>query len=86
MTTSTHESADLFTRATTAVAILGPILLVMVAGTLPDDLARGHLIVYGEWGIVVALGAAIVLHAMYRLGFSKALTHAPAKPNHSVTK
>ena len=85
MTTSTYDQSDFFIRAAAAVAILGPILLVMISGTMPEGLARGQLIVSGHIGIVVALATALVLRAVYGLGFSKAFKLAASKPNHSVT-
>jgi hypothetical protein len=81
MTTSPHDHSDLFLRAFAAVAILAPIALVMIAGTLPEGLARGQLIVFGYGGIVVALAAALVLRTVYGLGFSNAFKLAASKPN-----
>jgi hypothetical protein len=80
MTTSTHDHSDFFIRAAAAVAILGPILLVMIAGTLPEGLTRGQVVVFGDGGIVVALATALVLRAVYGLGFSKAFKLAATKP------
>jgi hypothetical protein len=86
MTTSTDYRTDFFIRAAAALAILGPILLVIIAGTLPDDSARGQLIVAGHCEIVVALAAILLVRAVYYLGFSTALKRlAETKPNQSVT-
>jgi hypothetical protein len=85
MTTSTQHHSDFFLRAFTTVAILGPILLVMIAGTLPEGLARGQLIVLGDGGIVVALATALVLRTVYGLGFSNAFKLAASRSNYSVT-
>ena len=84
MTTFTHDHNDFFLRAFTGVAILAPMLLVMIAGTFPEGLARGQLIVLGHGGIVVALTTALVLRAAYRLGFSRAFKLAAVNPNHSA--
>jgi len=85
MSTPTQSRGDLFVRAFAALAILGPILLVMIAGVLPEGPARSQLILLGDGGIVVALAAALVLRAVYGLGFSKAFKLAAANPNYSVT-
>ena len=82
MTTSTHDNSDFLVRACASVAILGPLLLVMIAGTLPEGLARGQLIVFGDGGIVVALATALILRTVYGLGFSKAFKLAGSNPNH----
>jgi hypothetical protein len=81
MTTSPRDHSDLFLRAFAAVAILAPIALVMIAGTVPEGLARGQLIVFGYGGIVAALAAALVLRTVYGLGFSNAFKLAASNPN-----
>jgi len=85
MTTRTQDYSDRFIRAFATAAILGPMLLVIITGALPEGLARGQLIVAGNGGIVVALAAALVLRTAYGLGFSKAFKLAAANPNYSVT-
>jgi hypothetical protein len=85
MTTSTQDQNDFFLRVFATVAMLGPILLVMIAGALPEGLARGQLIVFGHYGIVAVLAAALVLRTAYGFGFSRAFQLAPSNPNHSVT-
>jgi hypothetical protein len=77
--------SDFFYRALAAVAILAPILLVFVAGTLPEGVERGELIVYGHGVVLAILATALVLRAMYRLGFSKAFKLAVSEPNRPVT-
>ena len=84
MSTPTQSRGDLFVRAFATLAILGPILLVMIAGVLPEGLGRSQLILFGEGGIVAALAAALVLRAVCGLGFSKAFKLAAANPNYSV--
>ncbi len=81
MTTSTKNHSDFFYRALAAVAMVGPILLVIAAGTSPEGLERGDLIVYGQGVVVAVLASALVLRAAYTLGFSKALKSAASEPN-----
>ena len=71
MSTSTRIQRDVFTRAITALAILGPILLVIIAGNLPVGM-RGELIVTGHMFIVAALATALALRGVYMLGFGHA--------------
>jgi hypothetical protein len=85
MTTFTKHHSDFFYRALAAVAIIAPILLVFAAGTLPEGLERGDLIVYGYGVVLAVLATALVLRAAYALGFSKALKIAASVPNYSVT-
>jgi hypothetical protein len=73
MNTSTKYQSDLFYSALAAVAIIAPILLVIAAGTLPEGLDRGDLIVYGHGVVLAVLATALVLRASYILGFNKAL-------------
>jgi threonine/homoserine/homoserine lactone efflux protein len=73
MTTSTTNHSDFFYSALAAVAIIAPILLVIAAGTLPEGLDRGDLIVYGHGVVLAVLATALVLRASYILGFNKAL-------------
>jgi hypothetical protein len=74
MNTGTHQHSKFFYSALAAVAMLGPILLVFAAGTLPEGVQqRGNLIVHGHEVLLVILAAARALRAAYTLGFSKAL-------------
>jgi threonine/homoserine/homoserine lactone efflux protein len=73
MTTSTTNHSDFFYSALAAVAIIAPILLVIAAGTLPEGLDRGELIVYGHGVVLAVLATALVLRASYILGFNQAL-------------
>ena len=85
MTTSNYDHSDFFYRALASVAIIAPILLVFAAGTLPEGLERGELIVYGYGVVLAILATALVLRAVFRLGFSKAVKLTASEPNHSVT-
>ena len=85
MKTSTKSYSDFFYRALAAVAMITPILLVFAAGTLPEGLERGELIVYGYGVVLAILATALVLRAVFRLGFSKAVKLTASEPNHSVT-
>ena len=88
MTTSTAFRSKSFARAFTAVAVLGPILLTIVAGTLPEG-TRGEFVVTGDILIVGALLAALALRVVYGMGFDKALKKAgtlmSSSPNRSLS-
>jgi hypothetical protein len=85
MNTTAHNHSDFFTRVIAAVAIIAPVLLIMIAGTLDEGLARGQLIVSGHIAVVSLLAAALALRGTYRLGFTKARELATSRRNHSVT-
>jgi len=85
MATSTKNHSDFFYRALAAVAMVGPLLLVIAAGTLPEGLERGDLIVYSQGVVVAVLATALALRAAYTLGFSKALKSTALEPNYTVT-
>ena len=85
MTTFTKNHSDFFYRALAAVAIVAPILLVIAAGTLPEDLERGDLIVYGYGVVLAVLATALALRAAYTLSFTKAFKIAVSEPKHSAT-
>ena len=82
--TSNQDNGGFFVRAFTAAAILAPMLLVMIAGTVPDGLARGRMMVLGDGGIVAALATVLVFRAIYCAGFSRAIRLAAMKPNRSA--
>lgn len=85
MTTFTKYHSDFFYRALAGVAIMAPILLIFAAGTLPEGLERGELIVYGYGVVLAVVATALVVRAAYAVGFRKALKIAAAVPNYSVT-
>jgi len=85
MTTSTKNRSDFSYGALAAVAMIAPILLVFAAGTLPEGLERGALIVYGHGVLLATLATALVLRAAYAFGFRQALKIAAFEPNYSVT-
>jgi hypothetical protein len=72
-TTCTESHSDFFYRALAAVATIVPILLVFAAGTLPEGLQRGDLVVYGHEVLVVVLATSLVLRAVYTRVFNRAL-------------
>ncbi|MFI4865471.1 MAG: hypothetical protein ACHQDB_00010 [Steroidobacterales bacterium] len=75
-----------FYRIFAGVAMITPISLLIVAGTLPEGVqARGDLIVYGHEILVAVLATALALRAAYTLGFSKAFKIAVSEPKHSAT-
>jgi hypothetical protein len=84
MIDSTPIKSDLFTRGVAAVAIGGPIFLVLFSGTLPQGL-RGQLIVDGHMFIVTALASALILRAVYALGFSQARKRLALSQNLPLT-
>jgi hypothetical protein len=77
--------ADRFVRGSAAVAMLGPILLVIVAGMMPEGLARGQMVVWGNAGIAMVLTLALLLRIAYAMGFSRAFQLALAPADHAVT-
>ena len=85
MRTYTKTQSNFFYGALAAVAMIGPILLVIAAGTMPESPDTGEFIVYGHGLVLAILAAALVLRAAYERGFSKALSNAAARPNYSVT-
>lgn len=85
MTTFTKYHSDFYYRALAALAMIGPILLVFAAGALPQGLERGELIVDGYGVLLAALAIAVVLRAVYAVGFSRALKIAASVSDDSVT-
>jgi len=84
MSVSTPVRTDWFTRAVAAVAILGPILLVVISAALPEG-ARGHLIVDGHVFIVTTLATALILRLVYALGFSHARRRLASSQNRALS-
>jgi hypothetical protein len=68
-----------------ALAMIGPILLVFAAGALPQGLERGESIVDGTGVLLAVLVTAVVLRAVYAVGFSKALKISASVSNDSLT-
>ncbi len=85
MKTSINEYGDYFFRTLAGVAIAAPMLLVWAVSQLPEGTERGDFMVYGLGAVVAVLVGALVLRAVYNLGFSKALRIAASEPNRSVT-
>jgi hypothetical protein len=84
MTVSTPVKSNFCARAVAAVAILGPIILVVFSATLPPG-SRGELIVRGHVFIVTVLATALILRGVYALGFSHASKHFALRENRSLT-
>ena len=84
MSTSTRIQRDVFTRAITALAILGPILLVIIAGNMPVGM-RGHMIVTGHMFVVAALVTALALRGVYTMGFGHAHKLLTSSPHHYLS-
>ena len=83
--TFTKYHSDVFYGALAAVAMIAPIILVLAAGTLPEGLQRGDVIVFGQGVILVVVAAAMVVRAAYALGFNKALKISVSEPHYSGT-
>jgi len=84
MTTFTKYHGDFYYRAIAAVAMIGPILLIVAASTLPEDPETGEFVVYGHGVVLAVVAAALALRAAYARGFSKALRIGALEPNVSV--
>jgi hypothetical protein len=84
MTRFPQKHGDFFNGAFAAVAMIGPILLVIAASTMPVDPTTGKFVVYGHGVLLAVLSAALVLRAAYAVGFSKALKIAALEQNYSV--
>lgn len=71
MTIPVVRKSNFFVGALTALALLGPILLVVLVGTLPLREPR-ELIVNGHIFLVAVLAGALVLRGVYEMGFERA--------------
>ncbi len=85
MNTFSKNYGDFFYRSLAGVAMIGPILLVIAASTMPEGPETGEFIVFGHAAVLAVLATALVLRAAYTLGFSKALRIAISEPNRAVT-
>ena len=65
MTAITKNHRDFFYPALAAVAMIGPILLVFAAGTMPESVETGEFVVYGHGVLLAALSTALVLRTAY---------------------
>lgn len=84
MTTFTKNHGDIFYPALAAVAMIAPLLLVSMAGALPEGTARGDLLVSGHAIILAILASGLVLRAAYALGFTRAFNIVAAERRHSA--
>jgi hypothetical protein len=85
MTTSTKTHSDFFYGALAAIAMIGPMLLVIAAGTMPERPETGEFVVYGHGIVLAVLATALVLRVAYVRGYSKALKIVAPEPNYSMT-
>lgn len=85
MNVFTKFHSDRYYRKLATVAMVGPMLLVLATGQLPEGLERGDLIVYGYGALLAAVAGALVLRAAYAVGFTRAWKIATAVPGYSVT-
>lgn len=85
MTTFTKTHSDYFYPVLAAVAMIGPMLMVIAAGTMAESPETGEFLVYGHGIILTIIAAALVLRNAYTWGFRKALKIAASEPGYSVT-
>ena len=85
MSTFTKYHGDFFYRALAAILMIGPVLLIIAAGAMPDELRTGRLVVYGHGAILAVVAGAMVLRAVYARGFVDAWKIAASEPRDSVT-
>ncbi len=85
MATMRKNPSDFFYGAFAALAMIGPVLLVIAASKMPEGLEKGEFIVYGHGLLLAVLSTAMILRAAYAVGFSEALKIAASEPNYSVT-
>ena len=78
-----HQSQWFF-RALIAFLVAAPMILVLIAGSMPVGAGRGDLIVYGHEVILGAGATALLLEAMYAWGFSKAWKTLTLERKHSI--
>jgi hypothetical protein len=69
MTTFTKYHGDFSYRTMAAIGMIGPILLIIAASTLPEDPETGEFTVYGHGVILAVVAAALALRAAYARGF-----------------
>lgn len=85
MTAFIKYHGDFFYRAIAAVAMIGPILLVIAAGKFAESPETGEFVVYGHGVILTVIATAMALRAAYARGFIKAWKIAASEPKYSVT-
>jgi predicted tellurium resistance membrane protein TerC len=83
--TFTKYHSDVFYGALAAAAMIAPIILVLAAGTLPEGVQRGDVIVFGHGVILAVVAVAMVVRAAYALGFNKALKISVSEPHYVGT-
>jgi hypothetical protein len=85
MTTSTKTHSGFFYSALAAIATIGPMLLVIAAGTMPENPKMGEFVVCG-YGIVLAvLATTLVLRVAYVWRYRKILKIVAPEPKYSMT-
>jgi threonine/homoserine/homoserine lactone efflux protein len=85
MRTSTKTHSDFFYGAFAAIAMIGPMLLVIAAGTMHERPETGEFVVYGHGIVLAVLATALVLRIAYVQRYSKALKIMVPEPNYSIT-
>lgn len=84
MTPTAPNSTFLFDRIFVSLAIVSPILMVIVAGVMPEG-SRGTLIVKGHEFLAAILGLALLLRIVYAIGFYDAYQRLRDRQRVSVT-
>jgi threonine/homoserine/homoserine lactone efflux protein len=85
MTTSTKSHGGFFYSALAAIAMIGPMLLVVAAGTMPERPEMGEFVVYGHGIVLAVLAAALVLRVAYVWRYRKAMEIVAPEPNYPMT-
>ena len=85
MTTSTKTHSGLFYGALAAIAMIGPMSLVIAVGTMPESPATGQFMVYGHGIILAVLATALVLRVAYVWRYRKILKIVAPEPKYSMT-
>ena len=85
MTTSTKTHSDFFYGALAAIAMIGPMLLVIAAATMPEGPKMGEFVVYGHGIVLAVLATTLILRVAYVWRYSKVLKIVAPEPNYSMT-
>jgi hypothetical protein len=65
--------------------MIGPMLLVIAAGTMHERPETGEFVVYGHGIVLAVLATALVLRVAYVWRYSMALIFVAPEPNYSMT-
>ncbi len=82
MSTTTH--GGLFYGTLAAIAMIGPVSLVIAAASMPESPSTGQFVVYGHGIILAVVATALVLRVAYGWGYSHALKIVARQPKFSA--